>query len=91
MPTADQLPAFAITAVAYLVYLGIRTIRARPFLLGAIFAAVAVISDGAWAFAAGGFRGWFARSPRRLELVGGAGGLAIVAVGAGLLVSGRKE
>ena len=44
-----------------------------------------------WALAAGGFREWFARSPRRLELIGGAGGLAIVAVGAGLLVSGRKD
>jgi hypothetical protein len=31
------------------------------------------------------------RSPRRLELVGGAGGLAIVAVGAALLVSHRKH
>jgi threonine/homoserine/homoserine lactone efflux protein len=36
-------------------------------------------------------RVWFARSPRRLELIGGAGGVAIVAVGAGLLVSGRKS
>ena len=43
-----------------------------------------------WALAAGGFRAWFARSPRRLELIGGAGGLAIVAVGAGLLVSGPQ-
>ena len=54
-------------------------------------AAIAIVSDTVWAMAAGGFRAWFARSPRRLELVGGAGGLAIVAVGAGLLVSGRKD
>ncbi|HTT30025.1 MAG TPA: LysE family translocator [Solirubrobacteraceae bacterium] len=60
-------------------------------LLGLIFAAIALASDTMWALAAGGFRAWFARSPRRLELVGGAGGLAIVAVGAGLLVSGRKD
>jgi hypothetical protein len=53
--------------------------------------AIAIVSDGVWALAAGGFRGWFARSPRRLELVGGAGGLAIVAVGAGLLVTGRRD
>ena len=59
--------------------------------LGLIFAAIALVSDTIWALAAGGFRAWFARSPRRLELVGGAGGLAIVAVGAGLLVSGRKD
>ena len=60
-------------------------------LLGLIFAAIALVSDSMWALAAGAFRAWFARSPRRLELVGGAGGLAIVAVGAGLLVSGRKH
>ena len=59
--------------------------------LGAVFAAIAIVSDSLWAMAAGVFRMWFSRSPRRLELVGGAGGLAIVAVGAGLLVSGRKD
>jgi threonine/homoserine/homoserine lactone efflux protein len=60
-------------------------------LLGLVFAAIALVSDTMWALAAGGFRVWFGRSPRRLELIGGAGGLAIVAVGAGLLVSGRKD
>jgi threonine/homoserine/homoserine lactone efflux protein len=59
--------------------------------LGAVFAAIAIASDTIWAMAAGGFRMWFSRSPRRLELVGGAGGLAIFAVGAGLLVSGHKD
>jgi threonine/homoserine/homoserine lactone efflux protein len=59
--------------------------------LGAVFAAIAIASDTIWAIAAGGFRTWFSRSPRRLGLVGGTGGLAIVAVGAGLLVSGRKH
>jgi threonine/homoserine/homoserine lactone efflux protein len=60
-------------------------------LLGLVFASIAIVSDTVWVLAAGGFRTWFARSPRRLELIGGAGGLAIVAVGAGLLVSGRKD
>ena len=60
-------------------------------LLGAVFAAIAVASDTIWATAAGGVRLWFGRSPRRLELIGGAGGLAIIAVGAGLVVSGRKD
>jgi threonine/homoserine/homoserine lactone efflux protein len=64
---------------------------AQILVLGLVFAAIAVVSDSIWALAAGGFRTWFARSPRRLELVGGAGGLAIVAVGAGLIVSGRKN
>lgn len=58
--------------------------------LGAVFAAIAIVSDTLWAIAAGGVRVWFSGSPRRLELIGGAGGVAIAAVGAGLIVSGRK-
>jgi threonine/homoserine/homoserine lactone efflux protein len=66
-------------------------VPAQILVLGLLFAAIAIVSDTMWALAAGGFRAWFARSPQRLELIGGAGGLAIVAVGAGLLVSGRKD
>jgi threonine/homoserine/homoserine lactone efflux protein len=66
-------------------------VPAQILLLGLVFAAIALASDTIWAMAAGGVRLWFSRSPRRLELVGGAGGLAIVAVGAGLLASGRKN
>jgi threonine/homoserine/homoserine lactone efflux protein len=70
---------------------GTGNVPVQILLLGAVFAAIAVASDTIWAMAAGGVRLWFARSPRRLELIGGAGGLAIAAVGAGLLVSGRKD
>ena len=59
--------------------------------LGAIFAGIAVLSDSVWVVAASRFRSWFGRSPRRLELIGGTGGVAIAAVGAGLLVSGRQN
>jgi threonine/homoserine/homoserine lactone efflux protein len=67
------------------------SVAIQVLLLGLVFMAIAVLCDTAWALAAGRFRTWFGRSPRRLELVGGTGGLAIVAVGAGLLVSGRKQ
>jgi threonine/homoserine/homoserine lactone efflux protein len=70
---------------------GAGNVPVQILLLGAVFAAIAVVSDTIWATAAGVFRTWFARSPRRLELIGGAGGLAIAAVGAGLVVSGRKD
>jgi threonine/homoserine/homoserine lactone efflux protein len=59
--------------------------------LGAIFAGIAVMSDSVWVMLAGRFRTWFGRSPRRLELIGGTGGLAIAAVGTGLLLSGRRN
>lgn len=51
----------------------------------------AVVSDSIWVLAASAFRGWFARSPRRLERVGGTGGLAIIAVGISVAVTGRKD
>jgi threonine/homoserine/homoserine lactone efflux protein len=63
----------------------------QMLLLGAIFIGIAVISDGSWALAAGTARAWIARSPRRLELVGGAGGLGMIGIGVSLAVSGRKD
>jgi threonine/homoserine/homoserine lactone efflux protein len=59
-------------------------------LLGLVFVAVALVSDSMWGLAAGTARSWFARSPRRLERLGGAGGLAIAALGVRLAVSRRE-
>jgi threonine/homoserine/homoserine lactone efflux protein len=63
----------------------------QMLLLGAIFIGIAVISDGSWALAAGTARNWLARSPRRLELIGGTGGLVMIGIGASLAVTGRKD
>lgn len=59
--------------------------------LGAIFVGIALVSDSMWAVAAGTARSWFARSPRRLELIGGAGGLAMIGIGATLALTGGKD
>jgi threonine/homoserine/homoserine lactone efflux protein len=59
--------------------------------LGAIFAAVALLSDGTWALAAGTARAWLARSPRRLELIGGTSGLVMIGIGARLAFTGRND
>jgi threonine/homoserine/homoserine lactone efflux protein len=59
--------------------------------LGLVFGAIAVVSDGAWGLAAGSLRAWLARSPRRLERLGGAGGLAVFGLGIRLAVSGRHD
>jgi threonine/homoserine/homoserine lactone efflux protein len=67
------------------------SVAGQILLLGLLFAIIAVASDTLWALAAGALRSWFARSPRRLELVGAAGGLGIAAVGIGFLVSGRRN
>jgi threonine/homoserine/homoserine lactone efflux protein len=60
-------------------------------LLGAIFAGIALISDSTWAMAAGTVRAWLSSSPRRLELLGGTGGLAMIGIGASLALTGRKD
>jgi threonine/homoserine/homoserine lactone efflux protein len=66
-------------------------VPAQMLLLGAIFALIATVSDGAWSLVASGARGWFGRSPRRLELVGGTGGLAMIGLGITVAVTGRKS
>lgn len=60
-------------------------------LLGAVFAGIALLSDSAWALAAGTARAWFGRSPRRLELIGGTGGLVMIGLGIVVAVTGRKD
>ena len=63
----------------------------QMLLLGSVFLAIAVVCDSGWALAAGTARAWLARSPRLAEMVGGAGGLAMIGIGVGLAVTGRKD
>jgi threonine/homoserine/homoserine lactone efflux protein len=61
------------------------------FLLGLVSIAIALVSDGMWAVAAGTARSWLARSPRRLELLGGSGGLVMIGLGARLAFTSRND
>ncbi len=63
----------------------------QMLLLGAVFITIAVLSDSTWALLAGTARAWFTRSPRRLAMVGGAGGLVMIGIGASLALTGRKD
>ena len=60
-------------------------------ILGSLFPAIGLLSDSVWAFIAGTARSWFARSPRRLGLIGGTGGLVMIGLGVSAAVSGRKD
>ncbi|MGA2528945.1 MAG: LysE family translocator [Acidimicrobiales bacterium] len=66
-------------------------IPVQILVLGVVFSAIAIVSDNVWGLFAGTARAWFARSPKRLELIGGIGGLAIIAVGVRLALTGRKD
>lgn len=60
-------------------------------LLGLVFVAIALVSDSMYGVAAGTLRVWLSRSPRRLEALGGAGGLTMIGLGLGLAVTGRRH
>lgn len=60
-------------------------------MLGLLFIGIALVSDSAWALAAGTARQWLASSRRRLELMGGAGGFAMVGLGIHLLLTSRSD
>jgi threonine/homoserine/homoserine lactone efflux protein len=60
-------------------------------LLALVFSTLAFVCDSTWGFVAGTARSWFVRSPRRLAMVGGAGGLAMIGLGTALAFTGRKD
>jgi len=80
---AAELPQFADRSAGYVPF--------QLLLLGAVFIGIALVSDSIWAVVAGTARAWFARSPRRLERIGGVGGLVIIGIGVRLALTGRKD
>jgi threonine/homoserine/homoserine lactone efflux protein len=63
----------------------------QMLVLGLLFAVIAATLDSAWGLAAGTARNWFATSPGRLRWMGGLGGTSLIAMGAGLALTGRKD
>jgi threonine/homoserine/homoserine lactone efflux protein len=80
---AAVLPQFVDRAAGH--------VQLQMLLLGAVFIMIAVASDSTWALAAGTARAWLGRSPRRLELIGGTGGLVMIGIGASLAITGGKD
>jgi threonine/homoserine/homoserine lactone efflux protein len=66
-------------------------IPVQMLVLSAMSIAIGLGSDCCWGLAASTVRSWFARSPHRLSLVGGVGGLAMIGLGVTLAVTGRKD
>ena len=80
---AAVLPEFVDRAAGH--------IPAQMLILSAIAIVIGITSDSCWALASSAVRSWFAKSPRRLGLIGGAGGLAIIGLGVTLVLTGRKD
>jgi threonine/homoserine/homoserine lactone efflux protein len=66
-------------------------VPAQMLVLSAVAIVIGLASDSCWGLAASSVRAWFARSPRRLGLVGGAGGLAMIGLGVTLALTGRRD
>jgi threonine/homoserine/homoserine lactone efflux protein len=80
---AAVLPQFADRSAGH--------VPVQLLVLGAMFVAIALVSDSMWALLAGTARSWFTRSPRRLELIGGTSGLVMIGIGASLALTGGKD
>ncbi|MEJ8638504.1 LysE family translocator [Streptomyces sp. NPDC006475] len=66
-------------------------VTGQMLLLGLVFNAIALASDSVWGLVAATARSWFARSPRRLALVGGVGGVTMIGLGVTVAATGRKD
>ncbi len=62
---------------------------AQILVLGLVFAAIALVSDGAYAVLASGARDWWGRSPRRLTAMRATGGALMTTLGV-LLIASRR-
>jgi threonine/homoserine/homoserine lactone efflux protein len=67
------------------------SVPAQMLLLALISVVLGLACDSTWGLAASVLRGWFARSPRRYALVGGAGGLAMIGVGVTVALTGQSK
>jgi threonine/homoserine/homoserine lactone efflux protein len=63
----------------------------QMLLLSLVSFGIALVSDSLWAVTASAARSWFARNPKRLSAVGGAGGLALIGVGVSVALTRRQS
>jgi len=79
------LPGFTVTGPGSL------PVPVQMIILGTLFPVIALALDSVWAVAAGTARQWLVRSPRRLAMIGGTGGLVMIGLGISLAATGRRD
>lgn len=72
---------FFVAVLPQFVSLDAGNVPLQMIILGLAFQALALLSDGSWAFVAGTARSWFAKSPTRMSRVRGVGGGLLVGLG----------
>ncbi len=78
---AAVLPQFADAKLGH--------VPLQLLVLGLVWSAIALVSDTAWALAAGTARGWLAGSRSRFSRIRGGSGAVMIGLGVALAVSGR--
>ncbi|MFD9486783.1 LysE family translocator [Streptomyces sp. NPDC059991] len=63
----------------------------QMMVLGLVPVAIGMITDTLWGLGASAARSWFARSDRRLSMVGGAGGIAMIGLGVTVAATGHAD
>ncbi|GAB2968871.1 LysE family translocator [Streptomyces pseudoechinosporeus] len=63
----------------------------QMLLLGLIPISIGLVTDTLWGLTAAAARTWFARSDRRLSMIGGAGGFAMIGLGVTVAATGRAD
>jgi threonine/homoserine/homoserine lactone efflux protein len=79
------LPEFVSKAPGHL------PVPAQMLILGVMFPVIALVLDSLWATVADTARRWLVKSPRRLAMIGGTGGLVMIGLGVSVAVTGRKD
>ncbi|MFG2827026.1 LysE family translocator [Streptomyces sp. NPDC048434] len=64
---------------------------AQMLTLGLVPISIGLITDTVWGLTASAARNWFARSERRLSMIGGAGGFAMIGLGVTVAATGRAD
>lgn len=88
--TNPKTIAFFVAVLPQFVAPSAGPVWAQLLLLGVLFQVLALLCDSAWALAAGTARAWFARSPKRISMLSGAGGVMMIGLGGTLAFAGTK-
>lgn len=66
-------------------------VPAQMLILALIAFVIALVSDSLWVMVASQARAWFSNNLRRLAMIGGLGGLAMISVGVSVAATGRCD